>query len=297
MTLEVLLHFTVADVRLLFWKLLFTVLPEFELEARTESGIFKFSSKDHVIGRHLFLERSFDNEKVEKALQLATRLGCISDKNDGYLIDIGANVGTVSISLVKKGVFSHALAFEPEPKNYRFLVSNIEANMLGRAIRPFKYALSASEGELELKLSSENHGDHRLQTQTAESHRTTRHKRARTSIPVPVRPLDRILESVGIKYHEVKLVWMDVQGHEKHVMEGAEGLIKSGVPVVAEFWPDGLSQAGISSQTFSTFISTIFTSVYDLSEETPRRRSSSDMPLLFDSYCGPRFTDLLLVSH
>jgi hypothetical protein len=104
------------------------------------------------------------------------------------------------------------------------------------------------------------------------------------------------LETIGIKYHEVKLLWMDVQGHEKYVMEGAEGLIRSGVPVVTEFWPDGLSQAGTSSEAFSRFVSTNFTSVYDLSEQTPRIRSSSDISLLFDSYSGPRFTDLLLVS-
>jgi FkbM family methyltransferase len=297
MTLEVLLHLNMCDVRLLFWKLLFTVLPEFELEAPTESGTFRFSSKDHVIGRHLFLERSFDNNKVEKAVQLATRLGCISDKNDGYLIDIGANVGTVSISLVKKGVFSRALAFEPEPKNYGFLVRNIEANMLGRSIRPLKYALSASEGELELELSRENHGDHRLQKRIAESHHSSCRKPVGMSVRVPVRCLDRILETIGIQYHEVKLLWMDVQGHEKYVMEGAEGLIKSGVPVVTEFWPDGLSQAGTSAQAFSRFVYTTFISVYDLSEERPQRRSSSDMSVLFDAYSGPRFTDLLLLSH
>jgi hypothetical protein len=41
---------------------------------------------------------------------------------------------------------------------------------------------------------------------------------------------------------EIDLVWMDVQGHEAHVLAGATCL--AGVPVVTEFWPFGLRRAG-----------------------------------------------------
>jgi hypothetical protein len=88
---------------------------------------------------------------------------------------------------------------------------------------------------------------------------------------------------------------MDVQGHEKHVLEGAANLLASGVPVISEFWPYGLERAGVSPDEFSRFAQNHFGSFFDLSEEEPRQQSVQQIPNLFSQYRGVSFTDLLLV--
>jgi FkbM family methyltransferase len=287
---------TVWDLRLIMWRLIFQCLPEVCLTASTENGIFSFSSKDESIGRCLFLEGRFEDEKIELAVQLATELGYISATNSGYLVDIGANVGTVCIPLVKKGVFSRALAFEPEPKNYSFLTKNVEINGLSETIRPFNCALSSSRGQMELKLSSTSYGDHRLSVAAPVCSHPQRRGQERAGITVPAYPLDDVVKMLKIQPQEIKLLWLDVQGHEKHVLEGASALIRFGVPVVAEFWPFGLSEAQISPEVFNTFISSHFSTFYDLAEKIPEKRPASEIAQLFALYPGQLFTDLLLVN-
>ena len=41
----------------------------------------------------------------------------------------------------------------------------------------------------------------------------------------------------------VRLVWIDVQGHEARVLRGAGQLLQAGVPIVFELWPYGLRRA------------------------------------------------------
>ena len=43
------------------------------------------------------------------------------------------------------------------------------------------------------------------------------------------------------------LVWMDAQGHEAHILSGAEVLHAPDIPIVTEYWPQGLRHAGAGS--------------------------------------------------
>ena len=55
-----------------------------------------------------------------------------------------------------------AIAFEPEPRNQRWLASNVARHGLAERIELHALALDAREGALELALSEDNSGDHRL---------------------------------------------------------------------------------------------------------------------------------------
>lgn len=297
MNLRRLLDISPERVRLRIWDSIWARLPELRLVRTTENGTFYFSSKDQVIGRQLFIQGGFEEQFVHDAIALATTLGYISAHNSGYLIDIGANIGTVCISLVKKGVFSSALAFEPEPRNYRLLLRNIKANGLTHAIRPFNYALSCTEGYMELEVSPINYGDHRVRVATTLSEPPRMQEDKRRTTTVPVKRLDQALSTLGIPPQEVKLIWIDVQGHEKHVLEGALRAIESGVPVVSEFWPYGLSRAGTSPEIFADFVASRFTTIYDLRELPPRERKSFQLPDVFETHGPESHTDLLLVNR
>ena len=64
------------------------------------------------------------------------------------LIDIGANIGSISIPALARGFFRNAIVFEPEIKNYRVLIANIYLNKLENKIRSINLALSNRKKKL-----------------------------------------------------------------------------------------------------------------------------------------------------
>lgn len=60
---------------------------------------------------------------------------------DSVVVDIGAHVGIVSMSIAKQ-FGCRVWAYEPEPENFRRLRANIEANGLGDLVIPFNLAVT-----------------------------------------------------------------------------------------------------------------------------------------------------------
>ena len=118
-------------------------------------------NSDKAISRTLFIKGSFDFDKVEKVISV------MSAVNKAFkletLIDVGANIGTVCIPAVKRGLAANAIAIEPEPLNYRVLVANIFLNDLADKIKTYNLALGSEDNQtLELELSAGHSGDHRI---------------------------------------------------------------------------------------------------------------------------------------
>jgi FkbM family methyltransferase len=265
-------------------------LPEFRITRRTRHGVLGFSNRDRGVGRILFMRGEYEYEQLERA----TALGGFPAPGRGWLLDIGANVGTVCIALARQGAFAQALAVEPAPDTFRHLVKNVARNRLGDAIRCVNAALSATNDTAELELST-NSGDHRVRvvgSLAAEQY----HEQTRPLIRVPLRRLDDLLDEHGIARAHVGLIWMDVQGHEQHVLEGAPKLLARGVPVVVEFWPYGLRRAGVEPEAFTAYLGARFRSYYDLGKSAPTAQPIAELPAIlgkFPSYKS--FADLLLV--
>ena len=271
-------------------------LPARTLTARTKHGVLSFSSKDRAIGRLLYADRAFEIDKIERALRCAVAAGMLAERNEGWLLDVGANVGSVCIPLVQRGAFSHAVAFEPEPENYAHLVRSLTLNGIEpRTIRPMQVALSSTNGAASLELAFTNFGDHRIRVEAPTSSHPDCREEERAVIRVPARRLDDVVAELGIAPAAVKLIWMDVQGHEAQVIHGAAGLIAAGVPVVTEFWPYGLARSGEDGRHFGDLIRARFAAFYDLSLADPVREPIADVPRLFERYPGTAFTDLLLI--
>ena len=273
--------------------------PERALTAHTRHGVLSFSNKDRAIGRLLFTERAFELDKIDRAVACAVAAGVLGERNDGWLLDVGANVGSVCIPLVRRGVVTRALAFEPEPGNYAHLVRSLALNAIDAAtIRPMNAAGSSANGVAELELAFTNFGDHRIRVEPpATSHPECR-EADRAVIAVAVHRLDDAVAAAGIARDTVRLLWIDAQGHEGQVLEGAPALIGEGVPVVTEFWPYGLARSGEEGRRFGDIVRARFRAFYDLGEPVPRRRAVSEVAALFERYPehpGTAFTDLLLI--
>ena len=173
-------------------------------------------------------------------------------------------------------------------------LGNVTRNRLGEAIRCVNAALSATNGTAELELST-NSGYHRVRVAgplASEQY----HEHTRPLIPVPLRRLDDLLYEHGIARSEVGLLWMDVQGHEQHVLEGAPKLLSGGVPLVVELWPYGLRRAGVEPEAFAEYLGARYRSYYDLGQSAPAARPTAELRAILGELPSYKsFTDLLLV--
>lgn len=182
---------------------------------------FVVSTADKVIGREVFLHGEFDFAKFQTALAILAREGHPSPT---HLIDVGANIGTITIPALKRGLIQTATAIEPHPHNLRLLRANIALNGLEDRVTVLAQAVGDRSGvTLHLHESATNGGNHRIGAE---------------GIPVPSSKLDDLDLPT-----EHSLLWMDIEGYEGHALHGATRMLAAGVALVCEFNPTFLEQS------------------------------------------------------
>ena len=182
---------------------------------------FVVATADKVIGRELFLHGEFDFAKLQTALAIIEREGLPRPQ---HLIDVGANIGTIVIPALARGLMQSATAIEPHPTNLRLLRANLALNGLSERVRVLAQAVGAESGaSLFLTESSSNSGNHSI---------------GRTGLPIPSSRLDDVECP-----RDGALLWMDIEGYEGHALRGAPNLLAAGIPVVCEFNPSFLTKS------------------------------------------------------
>lgn len=260
--------------------------PRRKVTVDTLNGRLSFWSDDWVIGRQLYVERSYELDTVDAALGLLRREGYLTPPGKGVLLDVGANVGMTCIGMLKQGYFESALAFEPAPRTYQLLEINVRQNGMSDRIRLFPFALSEKDATVELALSSNNSGDHRvrLSPQPAPSRES-----GRSAVRITAKTLDHVLESNGtlLGDGDIRLIWADVQGHEGQFLKGARRLLSRGIPVVNEFWPNAILQSGMSQADYCSVASELFTHFYVLLHSDDHRHPIAELPQMFEKFQSP----------
>ena len=85
-------------------------------------------------------------------------------------------------------------------------------------------ALGDSNGTVQLAVSGDNPGDHRVSSAVPWP-----------TIDVPIRRLDEVAQP-----DKTTLLWLDAQGYEGHIFQGAGGFL--GCPALVEFSPIRLKE-------------------------------------------------------
>lgn len=171
-------------------------------------------------------------------------------------VDVGTHVGFFSMlaaSLV--GPSGRVVSFEPEEENFRAL--NAHASLNGFAnVEPVRAAVGAARGEADLWVNADNDGGHALwavgrHSHNVESRRRAEHRR------VPVTTLDAHFSERDAR--SLKLIKIDAEGSELHVLRGAEPLLRrAAVPyVVCEVNRFALEQMGASEDALREFMSNL----------------------------------------
>ena len=126
------------------------------------------------------------------------------------------------------------------------------------------YAVSCQSGTVAFELSPTNSGDHRVRIGNSDGAQGDQHGEAkREVIHVESKPLDQLLEDVPSRFtDDIRLIWIDVQGHECQAFRGAKKVIAQGMPVVAEIWPYGIRRAGVSAREFCRLANALWTEAW-----------------------------------
>ena len=136
-------------------------------------------------------------------------------------IDVGANAGLFSLVAAKLNPLLRAIAFEPNPRMFDLLSRNKQLNRLSNlTVEPV--AVSNEEGEAKLFLNGSDMSASLVPDFQSCFNPVT------GSVAVKTTTLDQYVEEHAVKG---SMVWkIDVEGHERELLEGAERTIASRKP-------------------------------------------------------------------
>lgn len=200
------------------------------------------SRETDVMGHRMLLDSLDSLELSVRGVYepLETRIAIERIRPGACVVDIGANIGYYTLQFARAaGPGGVVHAFEPEPENFRILSHNVRRHSYSQ-VRLNHAALSCQAGEMQLYLSKENHGDHRLGGADCSD---------RESVTVQTLTLDRYF---GAKIPKIDLLKMDIQGAEGLALRGMRQVLAVSPPqvILSEFWPAGMERAGADSEEF-----------------------------------------------
>ena len=246
----------------------------FFLPTRQKAGVDRFAKVEWKEKRHL-----------ERALGVLDRVGV--KLRSTTFVDVGAHIGTTTITAVTRFGFESALAFEPELENFRLLRANLGVNGLEQNIRAFNVALSNEVGAGELVLRPTLGSKHRLLKDR---------EAGRKTVSVSLTTLDALVDEGRLDPARVGLLWLDVEGHELEVLQGAGTLLERSVPIVMEFVPRMLRR-NKRLAALHALLAVRYTHVVDLRLRPDHRLEPRSLDAL-DELAGRYahgFTDLLVL--
>jgi FkbM family methyltransferase len=142
-------------------------------------------------------------------------LRSIDFKEGDVFLDIGANVGSVSIMMAKKYPFLKIYSYEAHPVNYNNLVKNINENKVYN-ITAFNKAVSSKDDDfIEISMNLDNTGASNAYTDPK------KYPDLYTEpVKVPTISLDKIIQTHAID--SLKYLKMDCEGAEFDILENSE---------------------------------------------------------------------------
>lgn len=285
------------------WAAFAAARPFTDTLSTTVDGIrFFVSTRDQSVGRVVFMGRIPDGDLLDDYFSLInTELGRPALKG-ATCVEVGANIGTTTLPIALRHDAELCIAIEPAPANLTLLRANLTANGVGpERVRVLPVAASDRPGIVELELSSDNSGDHRVRRHERQAANQPEFygEGQRPVITVPASRLDDILAGQNVELNDVGLAWIDTQGHEGHVLAGAPRLLASAAPIIMEYWPYGLRRAE-GLELLHGLIRDSGRRVIDLRETlrrgTLQELSRTALDTLPERYPDQQYTDLALLA-
>ncbi|MDO8804275.1 MAG: FkbM family methyltransferase [Elusimicrobiota bacterium] len=158
---------------------------------------------------------------------LAPHFGPGTGKSAGLagkvVVDAGANIGLFSLYAAALGA-KKVYAFEAVAETYKILKRNLALNGSPKVVKAVNIALGAESGSAEIMFNTLGEGSAMIDCGDPLVNRGITYTGRRR---VKVAPLDGLVKGC------VHFIKIDVEGYEKNVLLGAEGIIKKYKPVLS----------------------------------------------------------------
>lgn len=191
----------------------------------------------------------------------------VNEIKQGYkVIDIGANVGIISLLLSKLvGPQGRVIAFEPGPISFKILELNVLINGC-KNIQPVNMAVSSKSGKENLFISQGGESDNQVS-----EHALDWGFERRASIVIETVSLDEYLKNNNINNTEIDYIKMDTQGGEYKVLQGMKNILSQNkkIRLTIEYAPYLPLWSGLKRETFLDFIRSFGFKIYDLKGGNP----------------------------
>ena len=117
---------------------------------------------------------------------------------------------------------------------------------------------------------------------------------------VPARKFDDfLLEHAEIDQSDIRLIWMDVQGHEAKFISGARQFLLNhqDVPVMMEFWPYAILRSGVTKTKFFELVGSIYKKFYSLENEGFKEYDIADIGGYFERNTDPEGGTAIMLTN
>ena len=261
-------------------------------------GSFIIPSESDCIGRILKETGQFETSDIERVSQYLDT--CKQNKSKRkFFIDIGANIGTHSLSALKEHNYDKLIAIEPAHHNYCLLTANLCLSGLIDRCNCIQAAASDIEGSETLYHNQENCGDHRLNNKPNESRSELSEDKETVRT---INTVNYLLEHLGdVNLNDV-LCWVDTQGHEIPILNSLRPLIIQGLPIVIELWPFGMERQSSTIDQLSKLLSGANLKVAHIRESIIKPIDIVQLPTLWkdlreqdtETPAGASYTNILI---
>lgn len=267
-----------------------------------DGAVYLVRTEDQNVGKSLFVKGGRSEiVTLRRATALVQDALGEDTLKDTEFLDVGANIGTTTVSALLHGPFASAICFEPERQNLVDLRLNLLLNGLEDRATAIGVALSDQSGTTQFVANPGRSGAGWVATDDARLERMGPDDEA---VAVRTVTLDELVDSGAVKPDRVGMLWMDAQSHEGHILAGGARLLEHGVPIVLEWYPRSLDRLG-DRDKLQDMVADHYTHFIDLREapapDIPEHQvheagTLGDYAEPFTrSSTGRRFTDILVL--
>ena len=202
------------------------------------------------IGRRLFETGVFQRSNVETVFECCRSHGLLEP--GGVFLEIGANIGTQTVYASLSHQFDRIVAVEPDPVNLVAIRANVAVNELRDYTTIIPAGLSDGPGSMTLRRNVFHSGMSTVEPPVEGAQVPD----TEGEFEISMMTCDALLEAEKIAPEDVRLVWMDVEGHEPKALRGMSTLLEAKTPVFFEYSPRRMSEEEmdwIDAQVLDTY--------------------------------------------
>ena len=218
-----------------------------------------------------------------------------SVKDGDIVLDIGANIGLMTLVLGKKvGKFGKVYSFEPGPISHSLLARNVYANIdkTGEIVF-FKQAMTDVDGPVELFINRSGESDNQVHRGVDEY--IYINEKSRKKVIVDGITLDSF--AATFQSLKVRFIKMDTQGHEYYIFLGGKKFLKSAREIIihVEYAPYLKAWENFSQDDFYDLIKELDFEIFDTSNMQYGKVDNKYLKNNYGFDFVGKYTDLLLV--